>query len=106
MFNGETIRELLVARKKKLKDLREYLGASGNATVLNIIKGNPKVSRLEEVADFFQVSMDTFFVREYQPDKVENIEFYKKLIKEKDARIQVLEKYIKTLEKEVHNNVL
>lgn len=105
MYNGKVIRELLSVRRKKLKDLREYLGATGNTTVLNIINGNPSASRLEEVADFFQVSMDTFFVREFQPEQVENIEFYKKIIEEKDARIQVLEKYIKALEKEVHNNV-
>lgn len=98
MYNGKIIRELLRAQKKKIKDLREHLGSTGNATVLNIINGNPHVSRLEEVADYFGVSMDVFFIRDYKPEKIENVQFYEKMIEEKDARIAVLEKYIRSLE--------
>lgn len=105
MYNGKVIRELLKARGKKIKDLREAIGCVGNTSVLQIIDGNPTVSRLEVVADYFNVSMDVFFIRDFKSEKIDNVEFYEKLLMEKDARIDVLEKYVKLLEKEVHNNV-
>lgn len=98
MYNGKVIRELLASRNLKLKDLREALGYEGNSSVLQIIDGNPSISRLEAVADYFNVSMDTFFIRDFKNEKVENVELYEKLLAEKDARIEVLEKYIKVLE--------
>ena len=64
MYNGNIIRQLLVERNIPNKELLRYLGTEANASLAQIINGNPTVKRLEKVADFFGVSMDVFFERE------------------------------------------
>ena len=68
MFKGYIIKQLLEERKITKKRLFEYLNtsASGLDTIIN--KGNPTASTLEKIADFFNVSVDTFFER-----NIENI---------------------------------
>lgn len=103
MYNGKVIRKILRERNLLQKDLLEYLysditKSSGSITQLE--NGNPTVKTLERIADFFHVSMDTFFERgdnyiqkgsvptnEYQL-RIESLE---KLIAEKDKRIDLLE---------------
>ena len=64
MYNGNIIRQLLVERNIPNKELLRYLGTEANASLAQIVNGNPTVKRLEKVADFFGVSMDVFFDRE------------------------------------------
>ncbi len=64
MYNGKKILELLAERNLKQKDLLEALQTRENGSVSRFVKGDIKASRLEEIADFFSVSIDTFFVRE------------------------------------------
>lgn len=103
MYKGSKIRELLAIHSKKNKELLEYLGSSSNSTIAQLINGNPTVSKLEQVADFFGVSMDIFFERaEYQNNK-NNIEIQIELLRQENAflkeQIKQLEKQVKLLEK-------
>ncbi len=103
MYNGNIIRQLLVERNIPNKELLRYLGTEANASLAQIVNGNPTVKRLEKVADFFGVSMDVFFDRE-KPFKVcpsahednelqykEKIALLERLLEEKDKRIALLE---------------
>lgn len=103
MYNGNIIRQLLVERNILNKELLRYLGTEANASLAQIVNGNPTVKRLEKVADFFGVSMDVFFERE-KPFKAyssaqgdneqqykEKIELLERLLEEKDKRILLLE---------------
>lgn len=103
MYNGNVIKQLLLDKKVTNKELLRYLGTEANASLAQIVNGNPTVKRLEKVADFFGVSMDVFFERE-KPFKVypsahgdneqqykEKIELLERLLEEKDKRILLLE---------------
>lgn len=103
MYNGNIIRQLLVERNIPNKELLRYLGTEANASLAQIVNGNPTVKRLEKVADFFGVSMDVFFDRE-KPFKAyplahddnelqykEKISLLERLLEEKDKRIALLE---------------
>ena len=106
MYNGEVIGILLQERGKTKKELGEYLGSTASNAYTQVAKGNPTVSRLEKVADFFGVSMDVFFVRsedKYKPDRnkdkeiedlKEMVSVYAQLATEKDQRIKLLEEKI------------
>lgn len=103
MYNGNVIKQLLLDKKVTNKELLRYLGTESNASLAQIVNGNPTVKRLEKVADFFGVSMDVFFERE-KPFKAypsahgdneqqykEKIELLERLLEEKDKRILLLE---------------
>lgn len=103
MYNGNVIKQLLLDKKVTNKELLRYLGTEANASLAQIVNGNPTVKRLEKVADFFWVSMDVFFERE-KPFKAyssahgdneqqykEKIELLERLLEEKDKRILLLE---------------
>lgn len=126
MYNGLIIRDLLESRKIPNKTLLEFLSREkgGNTALKQIIEGNPTVRRLEPIADFFRVSMDTFFERkvpftpvhghivgngnaigngntittiaenEYKT-KIENLE---RLLEEKEKRIETLETLVQVLQ--------
>ena len=103
MYNGQIIKQLLAERNIPNKELLKYLGTEANTSHSQITNGNPTVKRLERVADFFGISMDTFFEREKPYKSIittgnnnelfykEKIELLEKLIKEKDERIKLLE---------------
>ncbi|MBQ7851339.1 MAG: helix-turn-helix transcriptional regulator [Muribaculaceae bacterium] len=115
MYNGGIINELLVSQKKKAKDLLSYLGANTNGSLTQIVKGNPSADRIEKIADFFGVSIDTFFVRESpyaginvngNSNVVASIQIgqldakaksLQAMIEEKDKRIALLEEMIEVL---------
>lgn len=103
MYNGNVVKQLLLDKKVTNKELLRYLGTEANASLAQIVNGNPTVKRLEKVADFFGVSMDVFFERE-KPFKAyssahgdneqqykEKIELLERLLEEKDKRILLLE---------------
>lgn len=113
MYNGQVIKELLRKRKIQNKTLNEALGWN-NSQLKQVVEGNPKVSTLELVADFFHVSMDVFFERNtsvlpssnhvlgdgnnvnsvvFNCDQLtERIKTLEQLLHEKDKRIETLEK--------------
>lgn len=103
MYNGNIIKQLLLDKKATNKELLKYLGTEANASLAQIVNGNPTVKRLEKVADFFGVSMDVFFERtkpykDHSATIINNEHIYKEkialleqLIKEKDERIKLLE---------------
>lgn len=111
MYNGNVIKQLLLDKKVSNKELLRYIGTEANASLAQIVNGNPTVKRLEKVADFFGVSMDIFFERE-KPFKqagttksndnsyyIEKIELLEKIIQEKDERIKLLENVNQLLKK-------
>ena len=65
MFNGHIINELIEQKKAKKVEVYNYAGIT-KATLDNIIKGTsiPNCNTLERIADYFNVSMDMFFIRE------------------------------------------
>lgn len=113
MYNGQIIKELLRKRKIQNKTLNKALGWN-NSQLKQVVEGNPKVSTLELVADFFHVSMDVFFERNtsvlpssnhvlgdgnnvnsvvFNCDQLtERIKVLEQLLLEKDKRIETLEK--------------
>ena len=113
MYNGQVIRELLKKRNIQNKTLNEALGWT-NSQLKQVIEGNPTVSTLEPIADFFRVPIDTFFERSvatvsgynnvtgvgnnvnsvvYHGDQLaERIKILEQLLHEKDKRIETLEK--------------
>lgn len=52
MYNGNVIKQLLLDKKVTNKELLRYLGTEANASLAQIVNGNPTVKRLEKVADF------------------------------------------------------
>lgn len=108
MYNGSIIKALLKERNLKIKDLLEGLNMNTGGGARPLVEGDPKASKLEEMADFFGVSIDTFFIRNKQPhisvvgnsnnvacltigaleEKTANLQT---LIDEKDKRIELLE---------------
>ena len=103
MYNGNVIKQLLLDKKVTNKELLRYLGTEANASLAQIVNGNPTVKRLEKVADFFGVSTEMLIERE-KPFKAyssahgdneqqykEKIELLERLLEEKDKRILLLE---------------
>lgn len=69
MYNGTIIKVLLEESGHKAKELLLALGLDPNRnSVMQIVKGNPSVSRIEEIANFFNVPVDVFFERDYAID--------------------------------------
>ena len=119
MYNGQIIRELLNKRKIQNKTLNEALGWN-NSQLKQVVEGNPRVSTLELIADFFKVSMDVFFDRNIpvpgssnhvhgDGNNVNSVIFggdqaaqaIELLLIEKDKRIEVLEEMNKMLRQEI-----
>lgn len=112
MYNGKRIKELLEERGQNNSALLSALGLDPKKNSLKtVINGNPTANRLEQVADFFGVAIDEFFIRENrsvpssvdtgisrlkelelevsQRDKV--LLLKDEIIKEKEERIKLLE---------------
>ncbi len=120
MYNGAKIKALLKERNLKIKDLLEELEMNTGGGLRPLAEGDPKASKLEKLADFFGVSIDTFFIRDKQPhisvvgnsnnvacltigaleEKNANLQA---LIEEKDKRIELLETVNDMLRKELTN---
>lgn len=64
MFNGQKIIKLLEERQITKKRLFEYMGTSGSGLDFIIKNCNPTAEKIEQIADFFQTSIDYFFDRE------------------------------------------
>ena len=118
MYNGLILKELLKQQNKKQVDLIRYMNWNGSGSVASFINRNPTASQLEKVADFFGVSIDTFFIRQGSEAQKNNVigngntvgnisindaalntenEFLKDKIKQLEKQIEILEKFNKVL---------
>ena len=91
---------------------------NGSASVSSFINRNPTASQLERVADFFGVSIDTFFIRNGSEPQKNNVigngnnvgnihindtalatenEYLKDKIRQLEKQIEILEKFNKVL---------
>ena len=66
MYDGDAIRLLLAKQKKSQRDLSMAVTGKPNSSLHNLYK-NPTASTIEKVADFFNVTIDSLFVRTRQP---------------------------------------
>lgn len=106
MFKGQRITDLLIEKRKKKKDLYDYLDITP-VGLDSIIKGsNVRAGNLEKIADFFQLPIDYFFDRDVKwdtPQKEETVQdenetmslyqeniYLKKILEEKERTIQIL----------------
>lgn len=109
MYNGEIIRDLLKKQGKKAKDLLAVLGVNSNGSISQLVRNaNPTAERLETIADFLEIPIDTLFIREHlysDPGAVGNdnipvgslkvkLKDLQQIIAEKDKRIQLLEEML------------
>ena len=66
MYDGDAIRLLLAKQKKSQRDLSLAVTGKPNSSLHNLYK-NPTASTIEKIADFFNVTIDSLFVRTRQP---------------------------------------
>lgn len=111
MFNGKIIEKYLQDRGLKKKDLLNAIGWVSQSQLRQFTDGNPTASTLEKVADFFDCSIDQFFVREREPDMTtvfvgadrsaleERLVTMQQLLDTKDRHIEDLEKMLQIFEK-------
>lgn len=118
MYNGLIVKDLLKQKNVKQIDLIRYMDWQGSASVASFMNRNPTASQLEKVADFFGVSIDTFFIRNGSDAQKNNVigngnnvgnihindtalatenEFLKDKIKQLEKQIEILEKFNKVL---------
>lgn len=113
MYNPKKIEDLLQQRGLRNKQLLIHLGYNERSGLLQSVSGDIRVSKLEKIADFFGVPMDTFFDRDIksgsQDERVtkgkadsvniayEREQSLRDLLKEKDRRIQLLEEMVEML---------
>jgi len=111
MFNPLTITKLLEIKRILVKDFLQEVNIS-RQTYYNLINnGGGNISTLEKIADYFNVSIDDFFDRDYNNKKsisvngnknqvgngniivesqANEIEHLKQLLEEKERTIQIL----------------
>ena len=104
MYNPQKIIDLLEERRVKARDLLTFLGKNWNGSVSQVVNHDIRVSKIERIADFFQVPIDTFFDRETPAlgtsptsaatARVSDLE---RLLAEKDKRIALLEDMVSLL---------
>ena len=91
MYDGDVIRLLLAKQKKSQRDLSLAVTGKPNSSLHNLYK-NPTASTLEKIADFFNVTIDSFFIRAHKPidyateTDMENA-YLKKLIKYQETEM-------------------
>lgn len=113
MYDGNVIKELLAIKGKKCKELLAYLNSTSRTTIVQLVNGNPTVKRIEQVADFFGVSIDVFFKRSFMANEnssdqigtserkalLDLIAAKDQIIEDKDRTIRLLERYINDLKR-------
>lgn len=113
MFDGQIVKNLLKESGKPTADLSELLYGNRKRSVSNLLgeNSNPTAHTLEQMAKFFGVPIDYFFVEEEEQKLTENtpvtvymrtiIDTQKKLIQEQEERIKNLEKIVALREEEM-----
>lgn len=112
MFSGQIVKNLLKETGRPTADLSELLYGNRKRSVSNLLgeNSNPTAHTLEQMAKFFGVPIDYFFVDEEQK-LTENtpvtvymrtiIDTQKKLIQDQEERIKNLEKIVELREEEM-----
>lgn len=116
MFNPQKVKDLLNEAGLKYNELLKYMGKNWNGSLDYVLKGDIRVSKIEMIADFFGVPIDTFFDRDSSNNgvvvggkgnrvhhfsvnsNVAALEKLEALVKEKETLIEEKEKRIKVLE--------
>ena len=116
MDNPQKVMQLLETVGAKNRDLLDFMGKNWNGSLQQVINGDIRVSKLEKIADFFGVPVDTFFDRGLVCPSVhiggvkthvhnfnvgENCDALRALLSEKDKRIQVLEQLVDALQAQI-----
>lgn len=126
MYNPQKVYDLLDESGVEYIELLKALGRHKKTSMRRICDRDIKVSTLEGIADFFNVSIDTFFERNVSVDgvqvngsghKISNISVGSKpldntsdiaalerLITEKDKRIELLESMVSMLQSQLKNS--
>ena len=120
MYNGKIIKELLDRKNIPYGDLLRAIGMNPKQTSVNsLVTGNPSAKRLEAIADFLGVTIDTLFIREGVEMSTEEelkslsitqlrnqvahlreqLQFREEMLKEKEERLKEKEARIQLLEK-------
>ena len=120
MYNGKIIKELLDRKKIPSGDLLTAIGMNPKQTSVNaLVNGNPSAKRLEAIADFLGVTIDTLFIREGVEMSTEEelktlsitqlrnqvahlreqLQFREDMLKEKEERLKEKEARIQLLER-------
>lgn len=114
MYNPQKVIEFLNASGYKKKELLDYLGKNWNGSIDAVIRGDIRASKLEKIADFFGVPIDSLFDRQVEcntvvingnKNRLGNFSFnpasdckhMEDLLQEKDRRIELLEEMISML---------
>lgn len=118
MYNGLILKDLLKQKNAKQIDLIRYMNWKSSASVACFMNRNPTASQLERVADFFGVSIDTFFIRNGSEPQKNNVigngnnvgnihindtalstenNYLKDKIKQLEKQIEILENFNKVL---------
>lgn len=112
MYNPQKVIDLIESNGYQKKELLDYMGKNWNGSLDAVIRGDIRVSKLEKIADFFGVPVDTFFDRENSNNGVQiggvrnrvhhftvgTAQGLKAIIDEKDKLIEEKDKRIKLLE--------
>ena len=92
MYEGRIIKELLLKQNKSQTELSKAVTGRPNSS-LHYLAKNPTAKTLEKIADFFCVSIDTFFVNracphvDYETEKDAENGYLKKLIKYQETEM-------------------
>ena len=118
MYNGKVIKDLIRQSGLQQNEVLKKLNW-GPSKLKSVVNGNPTVNSLEQIANFLNVSMDVFFIRDILTSGnnvvgnsntvgnliVGDIQIKERLIAcealiaEKDKRIELLESIRKSFEK-------
>ena len=92
MYNGDEIRILLTKQKKTQKELSLAITGKPNSSLHNLFK-NPTAKTLEAIADFFDITIDSLFIRTRprvdtdEADEDRKQEYLKRLLKYYDTQM-------------------
>lgn len=115
MYNGQVVKVLLSAQKRKGAELSQHLYGTPRRTLTPITKSgsNPCASLIEKMAEFFGVSTDAFFTPTEQVPTAEELMAtfaapsakqlqqvldVENLLAKKDEQIRLLQERCKALE--------
>ena len=113
MFSGQIVKNLLKETGRPTADLSELLYGNRKRSVSNLLgeNSNPTAHTLEQMAKFFGVPIDYFFVEDEEQKLTENtpvtvymrtiIDTQKKLIQDQEERIKNLKKIVELREEEM-----
>lgn len=119
MYNPQKVIDLLNEGGYRKKELLDFMGKNWNGSVEAVVRGDIRASKLEKIADFFGIPIDSLFDRE-TPNGSVNVggvrnrvhhfsvgavvadnKQYEALIAEKDAHIAALQDTIRILKSQL-----